>query len=238
MRPRTIVWQVPAGSANAICLAQQPAGAGALVLNGSTVSAGVAQLGPTMPNVVPAYMAQRRIIITSTGADSARVFTVTGIRAQQSAGQNNPPTVTETITGVTATPVQSVQDYASVSSITVDAATAGNITVGTNSVASTPWQQPDNELVDVSVNISFGVFLASGSETYGIEHHFDRPFPGPDWVMSPDVFPHSSVGPGQTASHDGNYAFPVWGFRLSSTVGTGTLNFHWGQAGVVGGSSP
>jgi hypothetical protein len=230
MRPRKIVWAVPAGTANGICQSQTPGAGGPLTLNGSLVSAGVASLSS-------ANCSQRRVAIASTANDAARTFTIVGTAAAQGSGDTG-PVIQESLGGPNASSVTSVLDYATVTSISVDAATAGAITAGTNASASTPWQQPELELVDPPFAIGLGIFLVSGSATWGVEHQFDRVRPAKDWVMAPDVFPHSSIGPGQTASHDGNYAFPVTAFRLSVTAGTGTLNFHWLQQGVVGGSSP
>src|SRR5271167_3222045 len=72
----------------------------------------------------------RRIIITSTQTETGRLFYVVGT-------DWNGTQVSETISGVSATGVQSVYDYATIISITPSTTTAGNITVGTSSTAST-----------------------------------------------------------------------------------------------------
>jgi len=72
----------------------------------------------------------RRIIITSTQTETGRTFAVIGT-------DWNGQTQSETISGVSATAVQSVYDYATIISITPNSNTAGNITVGTNAVGST-----------------------------------------------------------------------------------------------------
>ena len=72
----------------------------------------------------------RRIIITSTQTETGRLFFVVGT-------DWNGTQVSETISSVTSSAVQSVYDYATIISITPSVTTAGNITVGTNFVAST-----------------------------------------------------------------------------------------------------
>lgn len=256
MRPRRITWVVPAGVGNSICTSQTPGAAGALTLNGTTVTAGVANLQGTMPNVSTyadgvTSPAQRRVTITSAGADSGRTFTVKGYAAPFGSGDTNfntaPRLIVETLAGPgTGLTVTTVNDFAQVIEVDVDAATAGAITVGTSDTASTPWQQPDPDLREGPFAVGFGATLRSGSVTYHIEHTISRLQPNLDWQGGPknkqgtfaNVFPHSSLGTDQTASHDGNYAFPITGFRLVRTANTGTMDFEWIQQGVVGGGSP
>jgi hypothetical protein len=109
-------------SANAICLSQTPAGAGAMTLNGALVVSGVA----VMDN-------PRRVLITAAGNESAKTFTITGIGA-------NGNTVSEVLAGVNnPATAQSVLDYKTVTSITISAAAAGAITVGTSDVGGSKW---------------------------------------------------------------------------------------------------
>ena len=75
-------------SANSICTSQTPSGAGALTLDGSTVSGGVANLGSM------AY-----VYITSAGNDSGRTFSVSGYGYNASGG---PYAISETVTGANA----------------------------------------------------------------------------------------------------------------------------------------
>lgn len=73
---------------------------------------------------------ERRIIITSTQTETGRTFLVVGT-------DWNGTQVSETISGVSSTGVQSVYDYSTIISVTPNSNTAGNITVGTTAVAST-----------------------------------------------------------------------------------------------------
>jgi hypothetical protein len=156
-QPGIKLLQLTAAVANGIALAQAVAGAGNLTLNGSLASGGVATLGVAGTN-----LAARRIIITSTGADGAIVFTVTGTN-RYGAAQS------ETITGVTTSPVQSQYDYQTVTQIAVSGVTAGNISAGTNTVASTEWVQWN--FLETGWFVSGAV--SGGASTYTVEDTWD-----------------------------------------------------------------
>ena len=101
MRPIVLnVGALATASANAICLSQTPTGATAMTLNGALVSGGVARIPQT-----------RRIRITTVADETAKTFTVVGTTYGGSPA-------TEVITGVNASTVDSVLDYATVTSIT------------------------------------------------------------------------------------------------------------------------
>ena len=114
--------EVAAADPDGVCTTQTTSGAGNLTINGALASAGVATLVPS-----------RYLTITSGGSDeSGKTFTVTGTDA-------NGSTITETITGpgASATVVGTVI-FNTVTQIAVDAALAGNVTVGSgDSLSST-----------------------------------------------------------------------------------------------------
>lgn len=107
-----------APSATNICGASSIAAAGAVTLNGSLVTAGVATLDQP-----------RRVLFTSAGNDSGITFTVTGT------DWNNMP-VSEVVTGANATTVYTVYDFKTVTSVVASGASAGNVSIGTNGIAS------------------------------------------------------------------------------------------------------
>lgn len=109
--------------ANGISLSQKPVAGGlqSLLLNGSLVVGGVAHLD------VP-----RKVAITSSGNEVALTFTITGTNYLGL-------TQSETLAGPNTTTVASANYYLTVTSITVSGNTAGNITVGTNGMATSPW---------------------------------------------------------------------------------------------------
>ena len=106
--------------ADGLSVAAAVAAAGNLTLGGALTSGGV--FTADYP---------RQIAITSSGNDSARTFTVTGT-------DPNGVAQTEAITGPNATSVESTKYFKTITSIAVDAACAGNISVGTVDEFVTP----------------------------------------------------------------------------------------------------
>jgi hypothetical protein len=100
--------------ADGVCQSQTPAAGGVqnLTINGALASGGVAT-----------FSAARLITITSAGADGGRTFTITGTNVNGAAQ-------TETITGPATTTVTGTKYFRTVTQVSVDANTAGAITVG------------------------------------------------------------------------------------------------------------
>lgn len=119
-------------SANSICASQTPTGVGALTLNGALATTNpLAGAGGTAAvGAAVAYLpTPGRIYITGGSDESGRTFTVVGtIQTPGTFGTGI--VVTETITGPNASVVSSSKTYSTIISITIDAATAGAITVG------------------------------------------------------------------------------------------------------------
>lgn len=78
-------------------------------------------------------------------------------------------------------------------------------------------------------NVGFAV-VVSGTVTYTVQHTFDDVL---NSSVTPTWFNHTAVA-GQSASADGNYAFPVRAIRLSNTAGSGTTTLTAIQAGSPG----
>jgi hypothetical protein len=124
MRPVTVtVGPLATASANNICLSQTPTAA--FTLNGALVTSGVATLDTP-----------RRVLFTTTSNESAKTITIVGT------DWNYAPQ-TEVITGPNATTGYTNLDFRTVTSITISAAAAGAITVGTNTIASSMWVRLD-----------------------------------------------------------------------------------------------
>ena len=117
MRPITVtVGPLASAVVNNIAASQSPGAAGTLTLSGTLVTGGVATLDTP-----------RRILITTASTIS---FTITGTDWSGSP-------ISETVTNAGAS-VASVLSYATVTKIT-NAAAGTAITVGTNTVADSPW---------------------------------------------------------------------------------------------------
>src|SRR5882672_6800245 len=150
MRPVTVsVGPLAAASANNIALSQTPGAAGAMTLNGSLVTAGVA----TLDN-------PRRVLITT--ADTTTKFTINGLTPTGTA-------LSETLLVSTAT--YSQLDYAKVISITVNQGATAAVTVGTNGIASTPWVRFD-DYAPAPASIQC---VVSGTVNYTVQQTLDDP---------------------------------------------------------------
>ena len=121
-----------APSATNIRTASSVAAAGAVVLNGSTVTTtttGNTYSGTAITVTVATLDKPRRVLFTSAGNDSGITFTITGTD-----WNNNP--VSEVLTGANATTAYTQYDYKTVTSIVASGASAGTVSIGTNGVAS------------------------------------------------------------------------------------------------------
>jgi hypothetical protein len=107
-----------APSATNIRTASSIAAAGAVTLNGSLVSGGVATLDQP-----------RRVLFTSAGNDSGITFTVTGT-------DWNNQSASEVLTGANASTVYTIYDFKTVTSVVASGASAGTVSIGTNGIAS------------------------------------------------------------------------------------------------------
>ena len=160
------VGSLVAASANNIAQSQSP-GAGAIVLNGSTVVNGVAILDVA-----------RRVLLTSGGNDSAITFTVKGT-------DWNGNTQSETLAGGNAAAVATALDFASITGVTHTGSVAGTLTIGTNGVASTrPVFLDEYSYAPTSVQID-----VTGTVNYTVQQSLDDP-------NQPGTGSQTTIGPG------------------------------------------
>lgn len=148
-----------AGVANGVCLAQAPAAAGALTLNGSKVTAGVAT-----------FDAARRVALASTGNEGATVFAITGTDRYGNAQS-------ESLTIPNGTIALTQQDFLTVTAVAMNAAAIGNITVGTsnaNTIGSSPWIVMNIHITPMQIEW-FCTVASANQSTYTIEVTPDDP---------------------------------------------------------------
>ena len=215
MRP-IIVAAGPLTSASAtnIRTASGVAGAGNLTLNGSLVTAGVATLD-----------AARRVLFTTTANETTKTILLAGTNW---AGD----LISETVTLVNASTVASVLDYKTVTSAYCSAALTGNLSIGTNGVASSPWVMFD---AWASPAIALQVAV-SGTANYTVQQSLDDPNDPTNpvaaasmaWVNSSDT---NVVGVAATAQS--NYAFAPRYARILLNSGSGTATATFIQAESV-----
>ncbi len=213
MRPQVVrVGPLAAASANTVAQSQTGTANTALVLNGASATGGVATLD--MP---------RRIGITSVGNDSGNSFTIKGTN------WSGAP-VTELLVGGNASSVQSVLDYATVTSVTPTNATAAAVTVGTTATASSQWARLDEEgIPQTSIQAT-----VSGTVTATLQQTLDDPNSVTNsvapasmtWLPSQDA---NAVN--FTANFQSNYAFAPIFARVTLTAGTGFVIVTYAQTG-------
>lgn len=206
-------WQntktLTAASANNIAQSQSP-GAGAITLNGSAVSGGVAILDT-----------QRRIIVTSGGDDTGITFTITGTNQNGNA-------ISQTITGANAGAAATTLDFLTVASVTHTGTVAGTVTVGTNTTGSSPWFVVDKDFAPMQFGIGC---VVSGTVTYSVEYTYDDPnAPYTDTV--PTTFTLTAFS-AATATADGSVLSPVRAFRVTVSSGTGSVKTVIIPAGLL-----
>lgn len=228
MIPVILSKTLAAASANNICTSQSAAGAGNLTLNGSTVtSATLAQpFSAASLTVATATLdTQRRVRITSAGNDSGITFTVYGTR------EGGIP-IQETVTGANASTADTTLDFLTVTRIAVSGATAGNVTVGTNTTGSSAWKMPNYHLTPFIMEIDTSL---SGTVTYSIEYTMDD-FATPTTPTAKPTARATTVAAATTAqmlsipSTSNPAVFRGW--RLTVSSGTGTVTAEAIQAGI------
>lgn len=216
MRPTTIsVGPLAAASATNIRTASAVAGAGALTLNGTLVSGGVATLDKP-----------RRIRFTSSGNDTGITFTLTGTNWSGAA-------ISEVVTGANATTADSVLDFKTITSIVASGAAAGTVSIGTNGVAGSEWIAIDPwSLPNIALQID-----VSGTLNYTIQSTLDNPN-SPTNPVSPSsmtwVNTNDTAAVGATANLQTNFFFVPAYVRLLINSGSGSATVQVIQSGVVG----
>ena len=103
------------------------------------------------------------------------------------------------------------------------------VRVTTSGVSVSP-PIPIDQYLDPT-NIGLGVVI-NGAVTYTVEHTFDDVFATDFNPATATWFPHPTLQ-SQSASMDGNLAFPPTAVRLNQTAGAGSAILNLIQAGAV-----
>lgn len=161
----------------------------------------------------------RRVLITSGGNDSSKTFTITGT------DWNNQP-ISETVTGPNTTTTYSTYDFKTVTAVTISAASASTVKIGTNGIASSRSIFLDRyALAPTSLQAD-----VTGTVNYTIQQTLDDigngvTYPSATWVDHPDTNVVAA-----TADKQANYAYIPVATRITLNSGTGTLKFSVLQA--------
>jgi hypothetical protein len=209
------VGPLASASANNIALSQTPGAAGALTLNGSTVVSGTAILDVA-----------RQVLITTTGDEHTKTFTITGTDWAGS-------TISETLTGIASAQTgTSVLSYKTVTSVTISAAAAAALTVGTTTTASSPWVRFDG-FANPSVAKQS---VVTGTANYTVQYTMDDPNSAGSPVNPNAVNWFNDMNTefvAATTSQFDLWAFvPVWA-RVVLNSGTGSVVTTFQQTGSV-----
>lgn len=214
MQPRYLSKALTAASATAVSASQTPLAAGNLLINGGSASGGVATLDT-----------QRQILLTFAADETGHTFVVFG-----TADGGLP--LQETVAGAAST-ATTTQFFKTVTRISISAAAAGAITVGTNGVGGTPWQIISADLTPI--NLGIGV-VVSGTVNFTFQYTYDDPsgvYPNPA-VTFPVAWSLTALSSKAVAT-DSSIAFPVAAYRLLINSGTGTATATVIEAGIQGG---
>jgi len=181
-------------------------------LNGTLVSGGVATLDTP-----------RRILFTTAANESAKSATLIGT------DYNGTP-VTEVLALTNIGTSYTNLDFRTISSITISAAAAGAITVGTNTVASSMWVRFDEySLPQTSIQAT-----VNGTVNYTIQQTLQDPTSPTNPVLPYQVNWVNSADPAvvnSSATVQSNYTYvPVWA-KVTLNSGTGSVSTVFTQSG-------
>lgn len=219
--PSVVSLKLAVGVATGISVAQTPAAAGNLTITGSLASGGVATMDVA-----------RRVLATSANVgDNGKVVTITGTN-----GSGTP--ISEALTLVGGSTAFTKQDFKTVIQASVAAAFAGNVSLGTNNVGSTPWVL--DSFLTSSWNLAIACHIKSGAATYTVEHTYDDPNTGTYLYSSMEVAsfqpPIAWANPTlQAFTTDGEFQYsgwPVFAHRLTITAGQGEVALQSIQSGL------
>lgn len=184
-----------------VAQSQTPGSAGNLTLNGAAVSGGVAT-----------FDTARRVLITCSGNNSARTFTITGTGI-------NGLSQSETMAGPNATTGYTARDFATVTVVSIDGASTGTVKVGTNTIGSTAPMIIDRY---TNPNRLGAALILAGTVTASLEICYEDL--SPLWDINSATLTWFPV-PGftsKTGNQDGQIEGPFTMLRL--TVESGIVN--------------
>lgn len=208
---RVLSLALAAASVNNICLSQSTGAPANLLINGAAASGGVATLDVA-----------RQVLFTFAANETGHNFTITGTNI-------NGTVQTEVVAG-TATTAVTLYDYKTITRIAVSAATTGNLTVGTNGVASTVPMIIDRFIAAPDISASV---VISGTINFSVQVSYDDLAPDWDIVATPPTWfdpPNTPNLTSKTANAADDISMPITMIRLHqnsfSSGGTAALTVN------------
>ncbi len=208
---RTTVGPLGAASANAIVTTVTPTSGLTLTLTSSPY---------TMDK-------PRRVLLTYGTEGTARTLTLTGTSRY---GVSQSETLTAPVgSGGT---VNSVLDYATVTSIVSNSNFTNPITVGTSAIGSSPWVRFDG-FADPAISIQC---VVTGTVNYSVEQTLDDP-DSPTAPVAINAMTWTTVSAsgvvGASITAAGTITFVPTFLRVSTNTGTGSVAATFQQSGVA-----
>lgn len=250
MNPRSDTIALIAGNVALIVASNTPAGAGALTLVtpvtlnqlqptalGQTTVQVVAYapvtVGGGLVNVATPTItldAPRRVLVTYGNEASNRTVTING-------GDRAARPISEIVnipSGGAGT-LYTQQDFLTITSVSVGSAFTAAMSVGTNSIGSTPWVVIQRNVTPT--NMGWQTNLVSGAVTGQIEVTIDDPLfvpnptsSNPPWTNAPTASVPTGLGTiNATGLYSLNQAITAW--RWTTESGTGTMRIASVQTG-------
>ncbi|MGI9142125.1 MAG: hypothetical protein ACR2IJ_02940 [Fluviibacter sp.] len=163
----------------------------------------------------------RRVLFTFAGADAGKTLTITGTDRY-----GNP--ISEDVAGASTGTSSTVQDFKTVTSISISAAAAGAIIVGTSAVAGSDWVRFDDwtqNMLSIQADVS-------GTVNYTIQSTLDDPNSPTDPVAVPSITWFSSNDTnlvGQTVARQSNTQIMPTYARILLNSGSGSVRATFTQ---------
>jgi hypothetical protein len=176
-------------------------------------------------NAVATLDAPRRILFTTSANESAKTVTVSGTDYSGTA-------ISEVVSLTNASTSYTNLDFKTVTAIYISAAAAGAITVGTNSIASSPWVRLDDyALPQVAIQCT-----PTGTVSYTVQQTLQDPSSAVNpvspyqvtWLNTADNGAVNATAPVQTS-----YQYAPAFVKVTLNSGTGSVSAIITQLGVA-----
>lgn len=222
----TTISMAVAAAATGLAAAQAVAAPATLVLNGTLIVGGV----------YTGTGARRMVAVSTSAGDTTQTVTFVGTDRYGNA-------LTESVLLNGNVAVTTVNDFLTVTKVTVNAAAVGNISAGTSAKASGAWISIDR-VSNNPVSIALLCTLVSGAANFTVEETFDDPNGNQPGTLFPiDVNPSSGSGlsvgtnyppvaqadatiAAKAATIQGSIALPFWAYRLTLNSGVGVVQMQ------------
>jgi hypothetical protein len=175
--------------------------------------------------VVATLDTARRVLITTSGNESSRTFTITGTDA-------NGNIQSEVVTGPNVANAYTNLDFKTVTAVVINGSASGAVTIGTNNIASSPWVRFD----DYALSQAAIQCTLTNSATYTVQQTLQDPNSPTNsvnaysvvWINSSDA-----AAVNATTSIQTSYQYSPAYAKVTLTAGAGSVTATFTQFGVA-----